>query len=176
MSHDARSDQSIRRTHADRRSRRADQRLVYPGALSTSNRLARAIDRARSLTANLERPQAANDPFAEFRFREVGLSEQRALLLIRALRYFYGALGGFAASAFVSLVGAAAGVADAARVDRVAAIVGVGTGLAAVGGLVIGCFVLLRETKIAVEAVSEESALLREHRSRELRRDANRIP
>jgi hypothetical protein len=52
--------------------------------LSTSNRLARAIDRARALTSNLELPQAANDPFAEFRFREVGLSEQRALLLLRS--------------------------------------------------------------------------------------------
>ena len=144
--------------------------------LSTSNRLARAVDRARALTTNLELPQAANDPFAEFRFREVGLSEQRALLLLRALRYFYGALGGFAASAFVSLVGAAAGAADAARVDRVAAIVGVGTGLLAVGGLVIGCFVLLRETKIAVDAVSEETALLREHRARELRKDTDQTP
>ena len=144
--------------------------------LSTSNRLARAVDRARALTTNLELPQAANDPFAEFRFREVGLSEQRALLLLRALRCFYGALGGFAASAFVSLVGAAAGAADAARVDRVAAIVGVGVGLLAVGSLVIGCFVLLRETKIAVDTVSEETALLREHRSRELRRDADRTP
>ena len=144
--------------------------------LSTSNRLARAVDRARALTTSLELPQAANDPFAEFRFREVGLSEQRALLLLRALRYFYGALGGFAASAFVSLVGAAAGAADAARVDRVAAIVGVGVGLLAVGSLVIGCFVLLRETKIAVDTVSEETTLLREHRARELRRDAGRTP
>jgi hypothetical protein len=135
--------------------------------LSTSNRLARALDRARTLAADLERPPAASDPFADFRLREVGLSEQRALLLLRALRYFYGALGGFAASAFVSLVGAVADAASAARVDRVAAIIGVATGLLAVGGLVVGCLILLRETRIAVEAVSEETALLRERRARD---------
>jgi hypothetical protein len=49
--------------------------------------------------------------------------------------------------------------------------VGVGTGLLAVGGLVLGCLVLLQETKIAVAAVSEETALLRERRSREPRQD-----
>jgi hypothetical protein len=142
--------------------------------LSTSNRLARAVDRARALTASLELPHPANDPFGDFRFREVGLSEQRALMLLRALRFFYSALAGFAASAFVSLVGAAAGAADAARIDRLAAIIGVGTGLLAVGSLVVGCVVLLRETKIAVDTVSEETALLREHRARELLKSRDR--
>lgn len=136
--------------------------------LSTSNRLARAVDRARSIAVDLERPAAAGDPFAGFRFREMGLSEQRALMLLQALRYFYGALAGFAASAFISLVGAAASVSQATRLDRVFEIVAVCAGFVAVGGLVAGCVVLLRETKIAVSTVTEEAALLREHlKSRE---------
>lgn len=131
--------------------------------LSTSNRLARAVDRARSLAAELERPLLPNDPVARFRLREAGLSEQRSLMLLRALRYFYGALGGFAASAFISLLGAAVSVTAATRIDRALVILGVGTGFVAVGSLMLGCLVLLRETKIAVAAVTEEAALLREY-------------
>lgn len=132
--------------------------------LSTSNRLARAVDRARSLSADLERPPATADPFADFRLREVGLSEQRALMLLQALRCFYGALSGFAAAAFISLVGAVLTATQATRVERVLLIVGVCTGLLAVSSLTLGCLVLLRETKIAVATVSEEAALLREYR------------
>lgn len=131
--------------------------------LSTSNRLARAVDRARALAAELERPRAEDDPFAEFRLREVGLSEQRALMLLRSLRFFYGALGGFAASAFISLVGGAVSIAGPATATHALELVGVCAGFLAVGGLVAGCAVLLRETTIAVTTVSEEAALLREY-------------
>lgn len=131
--------------------------------LSTSNRLARAVDRARALAIELERPPAGNDPFAAFRLREVGLSEERGLMLLRALRFFYGALGGFAASAFISLVGGAVSVAAPTTATRVLEIVGICTGFLAVGGLVAGCAVLLRETTIAVSTVSEEASLLRQH-------------
>jgi hypothetical protein len=129
--------------------------------LSTSNRLARAVDRARSIAVELERPAAPDDPFAAIRFREMGLSEQRALMLLQALRYFYGGLAGFAASAFISLVGAVASISQSTRLDRIFEIVAVCAGFVAVGGLVAGCLVLLRETKIAVSTVTEEADLLR---------------
>jgi hypothetical protein len=111
----------------------------------------------------LERPAAGDDPFAEFRLREVGLSEQRGLMLLRALRFFYGAIGCFAASAFISLVGGAISVAGPASSTHWLEIVGICTGFLAVGSLVAGCIVLLRETTIAVSTVSEEATLLRRH-------------
>lgn len=134
--------------------------------LSTSNRLARAVDRARALAIELERPAAASDPFAEFRLREVGLSEHRGLMLLRALRFFYGAIGCFAASAFISLVGGAVSVAGTTGSTHWLEIVAISTGFLAVGSLVAGCVVLLRETAIAVNTVSEEASLLREHLGR----------
>ncbi|MGH8575034.1 MAG: DUF2721 domain-containing protein, partial [Gammaproteobacteria bacterium] len=131
--------------------------------LSTSNRLARAVDRARSLASQLERPAAETDRFTALRLREVGSSEERALMLLRALRYFYAALASFAISALASLLGAVAiaswGQAWVSPVEIVAAVAGV----LAVGALVGGCVLLLRETRIAVAMVSEEAALLREH-------------
>jgi hypothetical protein len=130
--------------------------------LSTSNRLARAVDRARALAVELERPSAVSDPFAEFRLREVGLSEQRSLMLLRALRFFYGAIGAFAASAFISLVGGAVSVAGPSSSTHWLEIVGICTGFLAVGSLVAGCVVLLHETTIAVNTVSEEASLVRE--------------
>jgi uncharacterized protein DUF2721 len=131
--------------------------------LSTSNRLARAVDRARTLAAGLERPRAEPEPFGEFRLREMGTSERRALMLLQALRYFYGAIGGFAASALISLIGAAAAIRPAAEAYRIFEIVAIAAGFLAVSSLVLGCLTLLRETKLAVGTMSEEAALLREN-------------
>jgi hypothetical protein len=57
--------------------------------LSTSNRLARAIDRARTLAAQLELPTGIPGRFTNLRMKELASSEQRALMLLNALRLFY---------------------------------------------------------------------------------------
>jgi hypothetical protein len=51
----------------------------------------------------------------------------------------------------------------AERLASILELLAVGAGSIAVGGLILGCIVLLRETRIAVLVVSEESTLLREH-------------
>src|SRR5690606_34981149 len=68
-------------------------------AMSTSNRLARAVDRARELSKQLEQSSAAAapSPDTDRQLRELAAAEQRALMLIQALGSFYFALGGFAA-------------------------------------------------------------------------------
>jgi hypothetical protein len=74
--------------------------------LSTSNRLARAVDRARALGRELE---ASQDPGSEAdaqRLRELTVVEKRSVLLVRALRIFYLAVSGFASAALLSLAGA----------------------------------------------------------------------
>src|SRR6478736_2593433 len=71
--------------------------------MSTSNRLARAVDRARELSKQLEQTVNYDNPEARRRLRELATSEERALLLLRALRSVYVALGAFALAAFVSL-------------------------------------------------------------------------
>src|SRR5262245_27443382 len=72
-------------------------------SLGTSNRFARAIDRARALSAELEGMTEGADPNWSRRVRQLGYSKRRALLLVRALTAFYVSVGAFAAAALVSL-------------------------------------------------------------------------
>jgi len=72
------------------------------------------------------------------------------------------ALGAFATAALVSLLGAALSQVHSSGAARALELTAVFTGLLAVGCLASGCVVLLRETKIAVDIVSEEATLLRQ--------------
>ena len=65
--------------------------------LSTSNRFARAVDRARLLA------KSPNDENGQALQRV----ERRALILVRALTGFYTAVGSFACSTFMGLLGSA---------------------------------------------------------------------
>ncbi len=105
--------------------------------LSTSNRLARAIDRARTLAAQME--------------------------LLNPLRLFYASLRAFAGAALTSLLGGALSGREYQTLSSTAEAVSVGAGVIGVAGLLLGCVLLLRETRLAVLVVSEEATLLREH-------------
>src|SRR5215204_6495121 len=76
-------------------------------AMSTSNRLARAVDRARDLARQLEDSTAASNDGGR-RLRELAVTEARTVLLLRALRSFYTALGAFAVATLLSLIGSVA--------------------------------------------------------------------
>ena len=130
--------------------------------LSTSNRLARAVDRARSLAAHLESPAPARESLIALRFKEMDSAERRALLLLSALRFFYASIGAFATAALTSLVGAALLGTPVDVLPATLEIVAVAAGFIGVTGLVLGCVLLLRETRIAVRVVSDEARLLRE--------------
>ncbi|HEX2121768.1 MAG TPA: DUF2721 domain-containing protein [Thermoanaerobaculia bacterium] len=130
-------------------------------AMSTSNRLARAADRARELAKQLEDAHAgAAAADSSRRLSELSAVEQRTLMLVGALRSFYVALGAFAAATLVSLLGAVlvrlAGPAILAL--EIAALV---AGLVAVGALVHGAVLLVRETRLAVYVLRERAAAVR---------------
>jgi hypothetical protein len=130
-------------------------------AMSTSNRLARAVDRARELSKQLESPDGGNTSETGRRLRELGSAEQRAVMLIQALSSFYTALGGFATAALLSLIGAvlvSGGMVAAVPVFEIIAVV---TGLIAVGSLVHGSVLLVRETRIAVQVLRERAEQVR---------------
>ena len=131
--------------------------------LSTSNRLARAIDRARTLAALLEQPTGVPGRFAGLRLKELASSEQRALMLLSALRLFYASLGAFAGAALTSLLGAALSTTHYPSLTTGLELIAVGAGFLGVAGLIFGCTLLLRETRLAVLVVSEEALLLRDH-------------
>ena len=135
--------------------------------MSTSNRLARAADRARELAKQLEDTEDLAAPEAARRLRELTATEQRTLMLLWALRSFYVALGGFASGALLSLVGAVLVPTGPGVAASALELVAVGAGLVAVGGLVHGSVLLIRETRIAVALLRERAATLRTRAARQ---------
>ncbi|MEX2569980.1 MAG: DUF2721 domain-containing protein [Gemmatimonadota bacterium] len=130
-------------------------------AMSTSNRLARAVDRARDLSKQLEASDESGSPETERRLRELSSAEQRTLMLIQALRSFYIALGGFASAALLALLGAVLVSVGIGGLVLVFELIAVAAGLLAVGALVHGSAMLIRETRIAVQVISERAANVR---------------
>lgn len=129
-------------------------------SLSTSNRFARAVDRARALAKEFQTNKDKPDDRSASRFRQLTYANRRALLLVRALTAFYLSLGAFAAAALTSLFGAvffALGVTGAREVTMIVAIA---CGLVGVGGLVGGSFILVWETRLTLAIVREETELI----------------
>jgi Protein of unknown function (DUF2721) len=130
--------------------------------LSTSNRLARAVDRARALSKELEASQEDPASEADARcLRELRVVEERSVLLVRALRIFYLAVSGFASAALLSLAGAILAESAPAWVATLLGYVVIAAGVVAVGSLISGAVLLVRETRMAIETLSEQTESLR---------------
>jgi hypothetical protein len=127
-------------------------------AMSTSNRLARAVDRARELSRQLESAGDLGSPEAERRMGELAMAEQRAVLLVAALQRFYIAIGGFSLAALISLLGAVLAAVERTNVVFGLELAGVGSGLLAVGALVHGSATLVRETRMALALLRARAA------------------
>jgi hypothetical protein len=132
-------------------------------ALGTSNRFARAVDRARALSSMMEEVDLSTvkDEWSALRLRQLGRVEKRCILLLNAMSFFYLSLGAFSASALVSLLGAVVTAAGDRLLYHVSAAIAIVAGTVGVGGLVSGCTLLLQETRLAVLNLSEEAAAVR---------------
>ena len=131
-------------------------------ALSTSNRLARAVDRARELSRELERDPDGHDRVRVL--RDLSVTETRALLLLRVLSSFYIALASFALAALASLIGAAVTSTGQQTLVNVFEGIGIAAGIVAVGALMHGAVLLVRETRLAVGVLQERAAAARAQR------------
>ncbi|HEV3263719.1 MAG TPA: DUF2721 domain-containing protein [Gemmataceae bacterium] len=129
-------------------------------ALGTSNRFARAIDRARALSAQVEGKESDSDPEIALGIRQLRVAERRALLLVRALTAFYLAVGSFAAASLISLLGAVFFVAHSEVLHLVTLVVAFCAGVAGVGGLATGSGLLVWETRMALRILREETEFL----------------
>lgn len=129
--------------------------------LSTSNRFARAIDRARDLSRQIETARREGRPgLLERLCTELKLTERRALLLLSAIRCFYTSLGGFAFGALLALVGASFAGLYSSLLNRVLAVSSVLAAVIAVGGLVIGSMFLFQESRVTVRIVQDRISRL----------------
>jgi hypothetical protein len=140
-------------------------------ALGTSNRFARAVDRARALSTHLEEKRSQDLPLDRLRIVQLDRSERRAVLLLHALTCFYVALGSFAASALVSLVGACFASSKVHVVFFACEILALIAGFVGVGGIVSGCASLVTETRLAVANLVDEANYVRTHYDDYLRQD-----
>jgi uncharacterized protein DUF2721 len=128
--------------------------------LGTANRIARAVDRSRIVSGQLA---ALSPSSAEYQVhvRQLERLQERAYLLLRGLRIFYAALGSFAAAALISVIGSGLAFYEQQLAFRTAAAVGLGIGAFGVAGLVAGCILMVRETRLAVHNITEETELAR---------------
>jgi hypothetical protein len=123
--------------------------------LGTGNRIARVVDRTRVLNAELA-GLGPDDPRREPYLQQLARLRVRGHLLLRALRFLYSSIGAFAAAALVSIVGALLAERAGDATFHAFALIGLAAGTVVVGGLVVGCTMMVRETGLAVEFLSEE--------------------
>jgi hypothetical protein len=125
-------------------------------ALGTSNRFARAIDRARALSAEVE-AMKPDDPEAARQLRRLGFTEQRARLLVRALTAFYLSVGSFGAASLISLLAAGFVALKQELLRNVMLGLGLAAGIVGVGGLVAGSALLVFETRLTLRILQSET-------------------
>jgi hypothetical protein len=130
-------------------------------SLTTSNRIARAVDRARALVTQLSGVDK-DDPQHSFHVREVEVARRRAVLLIRALGFFQLACGSFAASTLLALFGAVFALLDAHILREIALAATLVSASVAVAGIVTGATGVVIESRLAYTILSEETVYLLE--------------
>jgi hypothetical protein len=134
--------------------------------MSTSTRLARAIDLSRELSRDLENVTDLAPPAQQRKLRELAAAGQRALLILRALRSFYLALGCFAVATLLALLGTVAVLIDFREGIAATAVLGLAAGGIAITSIVYGLVMLLGDTRLAVTLQCERAELLLAHTKR----------
>jgi Protein of unknown function (DUF2721) len=124
--------------------------------LGTANRLARVVDRTRVVSAELANA-APNTRNLEACQRKLQDLRVRWTLVLRALKLFYMSLGSFAGAALISLFGSVFTASGQHLSFNFIALLGLLAGTVGVAGLVTGCTIMMRETRLAIKNLEEET-------------------
>src|SRR5258706_9487957 len=127
-------------------------------ALGTSNRLARVVDRTRAVTAQLAALQPQSAPDQQWH-EQLDSLRLRTRVLMKALRAIYAALGLFAATALLSVIGSLLAFSELPLAFHLVAMVALAAGMLAVLALCSGCVSMVRETRVAVQSLAAEANL-----------------
>ena len=131
-------------------------------ALGTSNRLARASDRARAASSALLGVKSsapgplASDSTTAVQYEEFETAARRAAMLVQALRRFYLAAGCFAAAACIALLGAVGAYFDAHTLDVGGRALAITATIGGVASLVSGTLRLVAETRVALASIARQ--------------------
>jgi hypothetical protein len=126
--------------------------------LGTTNRLARAVDSTRAIAAQVPTLEVGSLLYQQ-RLTQLKSLQSRVQLLLSSLKFLYASLGSFAASALITILGAAMKYVDWQIASGAAAVIAVATATFAVTGVVIACTLMVRETRLAVQSLGEEAEL-----------------
>jgi hypothetical protein len=129
-------------------------------SLGTGNRLARVVDRTRTLVKDLHGTEIHPATRALW-ISHLGRLETRAALLVRAMSFFYSAIGCFAAASVVSLLGASAVFSKYKWPFQAIVVISFVLGTVGFVGLALGCSLLVNETRLALRSIYEEAELAR---------------
>ncbi len=131
--------------------------------LATSNRLARSIDRARTISREIEAHEGEPDAGIAVRKTLLKFAERRILLLVRALNAFYISIGSFAAASLISLIGACLFAAHQELLRGLTLGFSLVAGIVGVGGLTLGSALLAFESRLALRGLAEETRFMQGH-------------
>ncbi len=133
-------------------------------AMSTSNRLARAADRARAASA-LVLESKELDQQAMYNRNDFHHSTRRAEMLVRALGQLYLATACFAGAVCVALVGAFAGYFHVVVLPLVLQVLTILLAVVGVGAMVSASAVLVAETRLALSGLADLHASITQWRA-----------
>jgi hypothetical protein len=129
-------------------------------ALGSGNRLARAIDRFRELAREREKMEPSTPAYAAHAQR-LDRIQRRAKLLLRAMQAFFTALGSFASTTIIAVLGTGLAASGMSGVAKGVAVLALAVGAFGILSLLYGCVLLVRDTRLAVAGLEEEAGLLR---------------
>ncbi|HZE99006.1 MAG TPA: DUF2721 domain-containing protein [Planctomycetota bacterium] len=129
-------------------------------ALGSGNRAGRVMDRFREIMKELKALEPGSEVHA-MKLRQLDRLQQRARYLNTAMKAFFTALGSFAATTVVAIVGGAFAEAASRTAVRVSGAVALSVGAFAVGNLVFGCVLLVRDSRLAIANLTEDADLIR---------------
>lgn len=134
-------------------------------ALGTSNRLARASDRARAASRLILESKPGESGESKESMTDFDAAARRTGMLIQALRRFYLGAGCFAAATCVALLGGLATFFEIHSLDMVARVLAILATLAGVGSLVSGTLRLVAETRVALGSIDRQYAAIEKWRT-----------
>lgn len=127
--------------------------------LGTANRLGRVVDRTRSLSAGFHSSPPPEGQESQMWMGHLERLEKRAQLLVRAMSFFYTAVGAFAAASLVSILGALLLLSSYSLPFKVISVISFVVGVVGFLALSFGCTLLVQETRLALLTQSEEARL-----------------
>ncbi|MEB3286570.1 MAG: DUF2721 domain-containing protein [Vampirovibrionales bacterium] len=128
-------------------------------SLGTSNRFARTVDRSRFIYEKMKEPEKLPASEVALYQKQLPIVGKRSLLLVKALTCFYIAIGAFAATAFVSLMGAAVTLFHYVLVSNITMMAALACGVVGVISLVLGTVLLVQEMWLALNFLHAEVEL-----------------